>query len=105
MDLFSQTAYALTIPEFTESSGKNLLLYGTDLGLGTHTQCTSTLHGPTWGCRGHLTSIYTGDQPDGAGGRDLVGGRNLGGNLFPLAGLYQVGHLPEAGFRVARPPA
>jgi hypothetical protein len=53
MKLFSQTAYALTIPEFTESAGENLLLYRTDLGLVTNTQCTSTLQGPN---RGPLTA-------------------------------------------------
>ncbi len=46
MNLFSQTAYALTIPEFTESAGENLLLYGTDLGLVIDTQCTSTAQDP-----------------------------------------------------------
>jgi len=44
MKLFSQTAFVLTIPEFTESAGENLLFHRTDLVLVTHTQRTSTPH-------------------------------------------------------------
>ena len=93
MNLFSQTAYALTIPEFTESARENLLLYGTDLGLVMDTQCTSTPEDPPTCLRErsllHLTSIWVfiyGYLEPGQGDRTT----HWYGNLFPAAGLYLV---------------
>jgi hypothetical protein len=83
MKLFSQTAFVLTIPEFTESAAENLLFHRTDLVLVTHTQRTSTLHesnrAPLQASNLYMV-IYM-----------VINGSSGNGNLFPATGLYASG--------------